>query len=174
MTIRTWTLYRFYDAADALLYVGITGAPRKRWQTHSGLKSWWPDVVTVTVEHHPDRGSVLEAERLAIITERPRHNVVHNRHPNQLTLDQAPAETFKQFWARVSREMPDDCHDVCCRKGFLSIYYPHLWVRGMAYYTCEAGHQWTCWWAYDGIGGCDTNRGRAHARSIVDPEVVAP
>lgn len=77
--MNTHALYRFFDKDDRLLYVGITLNPGARWKQHSKDKPWWHEVARVTVEHFPDRETVLEAERAAIITERPLHNVVHNR-----------------------------------------------------------------------------------------------
>lgn len=71
-------LYRFWDANDRLLYVGITANPGSRWKQHSKDKPWWHDVTRVTIERYPDRLSVLNAERTAITLERPVHNVVHN------------------------------------------------------------------------------------------------
>lgn len=75
---RPHTLYRFYTAADALLYVGITAALPTRLGNHRDNKPWWTTATRITLTHYPDRDSVLEAERHAIKTERPLHNVVHN------------------------------------------------------------------------------------------------
>ncbi len=72
---RPQVLYRFWNCEDVLLYVGITADPGKRWKDHSKDKGWWSEVVRVTVEHFPDRASVEAAERLAIATEMPLHNV---------------------------------------------------------------------------------------------------
>jgi predicted GIY-YIG superfamily endonuclease len=71
------TLYRFYDLDDHLLYVGISDDLGRRLDQHARGKTWWRDVAIVRVQHHPDRASVREAERLAIQTEHPLHNVVH-------------------------------------------------------------------------------------------------
>lgn len=78
MTTRPNVLYRFWNAKDQLLYVGITVNPGSRWQTHERDKAWWADVARVTVEHFPDRTSVEAAEREAIRTERPLHNITHS------------------------------------------------------------------------------------------------
>lgn len=72
-------LYRFYDADDVLLYVGITMNPSQRWATHREEKAWWFDVATVRTQIFDTREDVLEAERNAIQVERPLHNVVHNK-----------------------------------------------------------------------------------------------
>jgi hypothetical protein len=72
------TLYRFFDASGALLYVGITCDLPERVRRHRGEKAWWLDVANITVQHYADRQSVEEAEREAIERERPRWNVVYN------------------------------------------------------------------------------------------------
>lgn len=82
-------LYRFFAADDALLYVGITCDVGKRWDRHSREKPWWTDVARSTVEHFESREAVLAAEEKAIRTEKPKHNVRHNRGP-------APAEPTRQ------------------------------------------------------------------------------
>lgn len=72
-------LYRFFDAAGELLYIGIAQNFLTRWKQHKIDKHWFPEVATFTVEKHPDRASVETAERDSILSERPRYNVVHNR-----------------------------------------------------------------------------------------------
>lgn len=71
-------LYRFYASDGALLYIGITLNPGARWPKHRDNKPWWSEVAEVRLESHPSRQAVLDAERAAIIDERPRYNVVHN------------------------------------------------------------------------------------------------
>ena len=79
MNRKPQTLYRMYNADDQLLYVGITQQQVVRFHQHAREKLWWPEVTQIWVEHYPDRPSVIEAERLAIQTERPRYNIVGNR-----------------------------------------------------------------------------------------------
>jgi predicted GIY-YIG superfamily endonuclease len=76
---RPHALYRFFDAKDALLYVGITNSLTRRWGQHENEKTWFTDVARATVEHHPTRDAVFAAEKVAIQREKPRFNVVHNR-----------------------------------------------------------------------------------------------
>lgn len=79
-------LYRFFDAAGDLLYVGISVSAIQRASEHRADKGWWHEVASMTVEKVPgDRAAALEAERLAILNEGPRYNVVHNQGgaPNQ-------------------------------------------------------------------------------------------
>jgi hypothetical protein len=73
------TLYRFYNTADELLYVGISEKGPERWKAHRKDKPWWTDVARTTTEHYDTRTEALDAERAAIIAEKPKHNVVHNR-----------------------------------------------------------------------------------------------
>lgn len=79
------TLYRFFDAEDRLLYIGIAGNPGRRFHEHGKDKDWWPTVVRSTMEHHKTREAALIAERKAILTEHPIYNVVHNHTPGELT-----------------------------------------------------------------------------------------
>jgi len=69
-------LYRLYDDADRLLYVGISRNPDVRWGQHSISKAWWSDVAHRTVEWHDTRIDAETAERNAIRAERPQHNVL--------------------------------------------------------------------------------------------------
>jgi len=79
VTSETHALYRFYDATGTLLYVGITADPGSRWRKHAQEKPWWQQITSITLETHPTRAAALEAERQAILAEKPVHNVVHNR-----------------------------------------------------------------------------------------------
>jgi hypothetical protein len=71
-------LYRLYDAADTLLYVGITNSTEVRFGAHAKTQPWWKDVIRTTTHRYPDRRSVLAAEQLAIQCEMPRYNRCHN------------------------------------------------------------------------------------------------
>lgn len=142
-------LYRFYDQTGALLYVGITSDPGARWPKHRRDKPWWHDVATITVEVHPDRDTVLAAERTAIVNECPRYNIVHNSGAG-LRRDEAPV---------VDIDMPDDCHEQCVPAGREAIYLPHRWANGQALYQCDRGHQWTCWWGHTQSGHAPERRG---------------
>lgn len=73
-----WTLYRMYDGADKLLYVGISGRGARRFTEHRGAKAWWAQVSTIKVEHYASKDVALEAEEQAIWDEEPIHNVRHN------------------------------------------------------------------------------------------------
>lgn len=75
----TTTVYRAYGSSGRLLYIGVAADPGSRWSTHRYKAPWWPDVARIDLEHLKDRKAALEAEKAAIISERPIHNLVHNR-----------------------------------------------------------------------------------------------
>lgn len=76
-------LYRFYDQADRLLYVGITGDPDVRWKTHARdrAETWWPLVVEKAVEWFERRIDAAGAEIAAIASEDPLHNLSRTSSP---------------------------------------------------------------------------------------------
>jgi hypothetical protein len=72
-------LYRCYDAAGELLYIGITRSTGNRFAVHQCSTRWWPDVADIKLdESFASRWELEEAERAAILAEIPLHNVDHN------------------------------------------------------------------------------------------------
>ena len=74
-------LYRFFDAEGVLLYVGITYDVSMRFSTHSVERWWWGQWAYSTVVRYHSRAALEAAERKAIKSEKPLHNVVHNKAP---------------------------------------------------------------------------------------------
>ncbi|MDT9689412.1 GIY-YIG nuclease family protein [Streptomyces sp. P9(2023)] len=72
------TLYRMYDEAGQLLYIGVTCNTAQRWDSHRALSPWWPLVASKKLTVYPDRRSALMAETAAIRAEAPAHNVSDN------------------------------------------------------------------------------------------------
>lgn len=72
-------LYRCFDAAGGLLYIGITKDPGNRFAVHASITPWWCEVAKVTLDEtsYEDRGEAHAAERAAIRAERPFHNKIH-------------------------------------------------------------------------------------------------
>jgi predicted GIY-YIG superfamily endonuclease len=68
------TLYRFYNQANELLYVGITNNPFNRFSGHSKDKEWFKEISHSTFEHYPNRLLVDKAETAAIKLEKPKYN----------------------------------------------------------------------------------------------------
>lgn len=77
-THETLTLYRFYGLDDTLLYVGMTVNPGRRMEKHRGTKDWWCDVARIEMEQFTSLDELRVAERRAIETERPLHNIRMN------------------------------------------------------------------------------------------------
>ncbi|GHB55755.1 hypothetical protein GCM10010331_49500 [Streptomyces xanthochromogenes] len=71
-------LYRYFDAADQLLYVGISFDPDVRWEGHQVYATWRDAAVRRTETWFPARSEALAAEKQAIRTEQPLHNRAHN------------------------------------------------------------------------------------------------
>ena len=74
-------LYRAYDAADVPLYIGITGDPERRDHRHEMWSTWKDFAVRETEEWFDDRPSAIEAEKAAILAERPLFNRQYNNTP---------------------------------------------------------------------------------------------
>lgn len=72
-------LYRHYDADGALLYVGVSISAAARTAQHIGGSHWGGEIAKIEVKYFSTREEALAAERSAIETERPLHNVVHGK-----------------------------------------------------------------------------------------------
>lgn len=79
-------LYRMFDEAGALLYVGVSMNVAQRFAAHRAVKDWWGDIRQITLEHHAARNDVLQAETLAIRTELPRYNLADSVRNRTLTV----------------------------------------------------------------------------------------
>jgi hypothetical protein len=104
MSDRT-AVYRFFDADESLLYVGVSSQPEVRRQQHAADKAWWPEVARTDTVWYADRPKALAGEAFAIITERPRYNVI---------LPARDPEAFPPMTVRF----PRDVHDGLRRKAF--------------------------------------------------------
>jgi predicted GIY-YIG superfamily endonuclease len=94
--VRHQVLYRMYDSARRLLYVGITTNVEDRLADHRGMKSWWADVASIELQHFTSREAVEAAELDAIRTEEPVFNVRHGTRP---------ATTFRSPGAPAGKTM---------------------------------------------------------------------
>lgn len=86
------TVYRFYDSADVLLYVGVTSNMSSRFRAHGMGKSWWSQVARKTMTLYGTRDEAEAEEARAILAENPVHNIV--RHTAK-----APKPARKQMTA---------------------------------------------------------------------------
>lgn len=77
----TTSLYRHYDEAGELLYVGISIDAIARFKQHAdSRKDWVNSIASVKIQKFETRAEALAAEKLAILTENPKYNIVHNRY----------------------------------------------------------------------------------------------
>ncbi|NIB43837.1 helix-turn-helix domain-containing protein [Pseudomaricurvus alkylphenolicus] len=88
-------LYRHFDKDDSLLYVGISLSAVNRLAQHKVASNWYPDVCRMTIENFDSRDELLNAERRAILEERPKHNVRHSKSEQQ-RLDAIAAEQARK------------------------------------------------------------------------------
>jgi hypothetical protein len=72
-------VYRHYDAAGVLLYVGIAADPSLRSEQHAAKSPWFRFVAHTQSEWHASRGKAMAAEREAIAAESPVFNQTHNK-----------------------------------------------------------------------------------------------
>lgn len=72
-------LYRHYDKAGRLLYVGISLSPTYRLAQHR-KSHWHGQIARVDIEWHLSQERAARAEVHAIRRERPLHNKVYNDH----------------------------------------------------------------------------------------------
>lgn len=72
-------LYRVFTADDRLLYVGISMGPATRIKQHHGEKPWWAEAHRIELEHFDSREAAAAAERQAIKSEKPLHNISGGR-----------------------------------------------------------------------------------------------
>lgn len=72
-------LYRHFDGAGALLYVGISLRPFGRLRTHARGSHWSRTIVRVELQWFASRKEALIAEARAIHGENPIHNITRNR-----------------------------------------------------------------------------------------------
>lgn len=67
-------VYRLRSIEGDLLYLGYTSNLAARLCDHEAQKPWWDEVTEIVTSRYPSRGSALDAERAAILLEKPVHN----------------------------------------------------------------------------------------------------
>ena len=100
-------LYRHYDAANRLLYVGISLSQSSRLEQHMQDSKWAADIATIKIEYFSSRNEAFHAEKTAIQAEYPIWNLQHNRERAwRLIQDKAPDAIF-----------PTEIGNVACFNG---------------------------------------------------------
>ncbi|THA82748.1 GIY-YIG nuclease family protein [Streptomyces sp. A0592] len=74
MTEGPTSVYRLYDAAGYLLYIGASNDPTRRWREHRKEMFWWREVDRHERQWFPTEREADAAERAAIFIEQPRCN----------------------------------------------------------------------------------------------------
>lgn len=69
-------LYRYFNAAGELLYIGVSIRPIHRQASHISSTKWWPEVTSATFERgfHSEQ-ELYTAEAEAIKAESPKYNL---------------------------------------------------------------------------------------------------
>ncbi len=93
MTEQT-ALYRHLGENWLLLYVGISRDVTRRWRDEARQFSWWPDVRYQTVELYPTWAEARKAERQAIRSEEPLHNIADTPRMFKPTRPLVPVAAF--------------------------------------------------------------------------------
>ena len=89
-------LYRLWNG-DQLLYIGISKSYLKRLTEHMDTQPWAGSITKVTTEVYNTRKLAAQAERLAVQTEKPLHNIL-------LQKKETPQESAQRQWAEMSPE----------------------------------------------------------------------
>jgi predicted GIY-YIG superfamily endonuclease len=85
-------VYRLFGSTGELLYIGCTRKLDQRLRAHERLRAdVWPSVCRMTVDIFTDRYQAEDAERTAILRERPRWNR-QQWHPSPRVPDEAILE----------------------------------------------------------------------------------
>lgn len=94
-------VYRAFNAAGRLLYVGCTTQPGQRMVAHRRESVWWSGAVRFTFAAFADHQQALAAESDAITAELPRYNVA-GRSPFH------PEGPFRMHH-HIAQAFPQDC-----------------------------------------------------------------
>lgn len=131
-------LYWLYGADDALLYVGITDDPERRFKQHAYLKPWWGDVVRHELQWFPNRPAAARAEVEAIEDHDPVHNGTHSpSRARRINQDQVDAAGVRHISLGRARNQWNDVVDEAksgTRTALLNYGKPHAYLVPMAFY----------------------------------------
>jgi predicted GIY-YIG superfamily endonuclease len=108
-------LYRFFNEADELLYVGITRGLQGRFVQHARDKAWFDEIARSETEQCLTHATALARESTAILTERPkynkaiptlaRHDVLHKRAEDDPYTAMPLVERLKLAEAALNRSV---------------------------------------------------------------------
>lgn len=95
-------VYRAFDGADRLLYVGSTNDVEARMKSHNNSSAWAVFMARYTVEEFHSKNEADAAEARAIAEEHPRWNITGRSadHPEGFATSRQHAD-----WLRPEREV---------------------------------------------------------------------
>lgn len=101
-------LYRHFNASGDLLYVGVSLSTVARLKQHRTNSNWFELIDRITIERFKSRDQALEAERKAIETETPLHNIMFNKVVplHQQKIRTRAVDSREELLARVTRFNP--------------------------------------------------------------------
>lgn len=138
---RPTAVYRFYDADERLLYVGITFSLGLRFAQHERGSEWWPHQRSVKVVWRESRTLAADEERTAIREEKPLHNVSGTRvpRPQRVRID---IEARKAIATEVRVEIARSGKSKREVREFLGVSRQAAWQRmvGVTYFPDEELH----------------------------------
>ncbi len=108
MTDFSCNLYRMFDEADHLLYVGVTRHLSRRKSKHKKFKRWYGDVARIKCEPFTSRIDAEDAELKAIQTESPRYNIAGKTRPFT-----SSADALYERWERGQPERERRYEELC-------------------------------------------------------------
>lgn len=92
MAVTGSSVYLYYSATGALVYVGVTDRGTRRMHEHADSKPWWPLVTGCAIEHFGTREDALAREKDIISRYRPAFNYQHNPDRDR-TMEEKVAKT---------------------------------------------------------------------------------
>jgi predicted GIY-YIG superfamily endonuclease len=119
-------LYRHYNSAGELLYVGISLSSLTRLARHKSRSGWFQEIACVDLEVFDTKEEALEAEKKAIRNERPKFNIRHSPPPppNSLSPPMPYAQPRRERrgtslsdpkWAKHAIFMPKEAGEILGR-----------------------------------------------------------
>lgn len=105
-------LYRHYNNAGQLLYVGVSLSTIARLIEHKTTAPWFKQITRVTIERFPTRIAAERAEIIAIRDEQPQWNKAWNKYFTG-EIKEAP----------IKEVLPNEGNKVCISCG--DLFYPY-------------------------------------------------
>lgn len=97
-------VYRIYNQAGRLIYIGTSYAPPGRVKVHRAEKPWRREIASFTEEWYPNRTAALRAEHKAIAAESPDFNVAGTPLGREVSLAYLAGEAKAAVMAEARRK----------------------------------------------------------------------